>query len=243
MRTDQREVWQSRYQKRHNNFGEARLLRPYRTHNDSLNVYNSAMLTLVIQAGGESRRMGSDKGLLPFLGKPLIRRVIERLSPMADEVLVTTNNPDAYRFLDLPLYADLLPGYGALGGLLTALSAAGKPLVAVVACDMPFASAALLATLAGRLESSGGDVAIPSSAEGLEPLHAVYRRETCLPQVRLALEGGELKLISWFPQVRVEVVPFEQVAAVDPNPHLFMNLNTPADLKRAESIARGSNLD
>ena len=216
------------------------MLRPYRTHNDSLNVYNSAMLTLVIQAGGESRRMGSDKGLLPFLGKALIQHVIARLAPIADEVLVTTNKPQDYGFLDLPLFSDLLPGQGALGGLYTALSAAGKPLVAVIACDMPFASAPLFSHLARLLQEGGGDVAIPSSAEGLEPLHAVYRRETCLLHARSALEAGELKLISWFPEVQVEVVSFEQVAAIDPHPHLFMNLNTPADLEQAEKLARSS---
>jgi molybdenum cofactor guanylyltransferase len=195
------------------------------------------MLTLVVQAGGESRRMGSDKGLLPFLGKPLIQRVIDRLAPMADEVLVTTNNPEAYRFLGLPLYEDVMPGKGALGGLLTALTAASQPLVAVVACDMPFASRQLFTFMAESLETSGGDIAIPSSAEGLEPLHAVYRRATCLPAAQAALERGEMKLISWFPQVQVEVIPFDKIAAIDPSPHIFLNLNTPADLKRAETIA------
>ncbi len=102
------------------------------------------MLTVVIQAGGESRRMGQDKALLPFLGKPLIQRVIERVASLADELLVTTNRPEAYQFLDLPLFPDVIPGRGALGGLYTALSAASQPLVAVVACDMPFASPALL---------------------------------------------------------------------------------------------------
>jgi molybdopterin-guanine dinucleotide biosynthesis protein A len=55
------------------------------------------MLSLVIQAGGESRRMGQDKALMPFLGRPLIQRVAERLAPIADELIVTTNRPDAYR--------------------------------------------------------------------------------------------------------------------------------------------------
>ena len=88
--------------------------------------------------------MGEDKALKTFLGRPLIQRVVERLAPIADEVIVTTNRPDVYRFLDLRLVSDFKPGRGALGGLYTAIAASSRPMVAVAACDMPFASAALL---------------------------------------------------------------------------------------------------
>ena len=145
------------------------------------------MLTVVIQAGGESRRMGQDKALLPFLGKALIRRVIERVGSLADELLVTTNRPEAYGFLNLPLVTDLIPGRGALGGLYTAMSAARKPLVAVVACDMPFASAALLAAQRDLLLATGSDAVIPQTGGGTEPFHAVYRRDACLPAIQAAI--------------------------------------------------------
>ncbi len=101
------------------------------------------MLTVCIQAGGQSSRMGEDKALKTFLGRPLIQRVIERLAPIADELIVTTNRPEDYSFLNLRLISDLKPGRGALGGLYTAIASASNPLVAVVACDMPFASATL----------------------------------------------------------------------------------------------------
>ena len=67
-------------------------------------------LSIAIQAGGESRRMGQDKGLASFLGKPLVARLVERLAPLADEVLVTTNRLQEYAFLGVPLFPDLLPG-------------------------------------------------------------------------------------------------------------------------------------
>jgi molybdopterin-guanine dinucleotide biosynthesis protein A len=185
-----------------------------------------------------SRRMGSDKGLLPFLGQPLIQRVIERLAALADEILVTCNQAEDYRFLQVPLFPDILPGHGSLGGLYTALQAASHPLVAVVACDMPFTSPDLFAHQVSLLEELEVDVVIPTSLEGLEPLHAVYRRETCLPAVREALREDAWKLISWFPQVRVHVLPPEEVTRFDPHAHIFLNVNTPADLQLAETIAR-----
>jgi molybdenum cofactor guanylyltransferase len=198
-------------------------------------------LSVVIQAGGQSRRMGRDKGLLPFLGQPLIQRLVERLSPIAAEVLVTTNHPQDYAFLGLRLVEDLLPGRGALGGLYTALSAARFPLVAVVACDLPFASPALLEDAAQLLVESNVDVVVPRSPSGLEPLHAVYRRETCLPVVKAALEAGQLKLIDWFPQVRLLERSAGEIAALDPSGLAFFNINTPQDLLQAERLAETLN--
>ncbi len=196
------------------------------------------MLTLAIQAGGESRRMGSDKGLVQFLGQALIQRVIERLAPLADEVLVTTNRPDDYRFLNLPLFCDLEPGRGALGGLYTALQAASHPLVAVVACDMPFASRELFEYQRDILLEQTLDVVIPSSPEGLEPFHAIYHRETCLPHIQVAMHQNAWKLISWFPEVKVHSVNLEKISQFDPQGIIFMNVNTPNDLQLAEDIAR-----
>ncbi len=80
---------------------------------------------------------------MTFLGETLIERLIRRLAPLKAETFITTNQAETYRFLGLPLFPDRLPGSGALGGLLTAIEAARTPLVAVVACDMPFASSRL----------------------------------------------------------------------------------------------------
>ncbi len=198
------------------------------------------MLTLVIQAGGESRRMGRDKALVPFLGRPLIERVIRRQAPLADEIIVTTNRPDQYQFLGLPLVSDLLPGRGALGGLYTAISAASQPVVAVVACDMPFASLPLLVYQKNVLESEQVDVVIPKPESGYEPLHTLYRRDTCLPAIKSAIDADLWKVISWFPQVKVRDLSDAEIRACDPDGRAFMNVNTPDELAAAEALARNS---
>ena len=196
------------------------------------------MLTLVIQAGGESRRMGADKALLPFLGQPLILRPLNRLAGLADEVLVTSNQAENYRFLGLTPIPDLVPGFGALGGLYTALSAAGYPYVAVVACDMPFASLELFAFELALLREIGADAVIPRSDAGTEPFHAVYRRETCLPYIRAAIENGKRRVDAWFPQVFIRYLESTEIIAYDPDQHAFLNINTPDELMEAEGIAR-----
>ncbi len=213
------------------------------------------MLSLVIQAGGKSERMGEDKALKPFLGRPLIQRVIERLDALADEIIITTNRLDAYAFLldwhrsrpwagrgaqeppPLRLVSDLEPGRGALGGLYTALASATRPIAAVVACDMPFASAALLEAAAQLLVQEEADVVIPRSAEGYEPFHAVYRCSRCVPAIRNALQANQWKVISWFPAVRVRELTPAEVAGLDPDGRAFWNVNTSEEFAAAERLA------
>jgi len=195
------------------------------------------MLTVVVQAGGQSSRMGEDKALKPFLGRPLIQRVIERLAPIANEVVVTTNRPEAYAFLGLRLASDRIAGRGALGGLHTALDAAKTSLVAVVACDMPFASATLIEHARELMLTTDLDVVIPESTEGLEPLHAVYRRVTCLPAIVEAINADAWKVVSWFPKVQVRILSREECRPMTEDGLAFWNLNTPEEFAEGERRA------
>ena len=196
------------------------------------------MLTVCIQAGGASSRMGEDKALKPFLGRPLIQRVVERVSSIADEIIVTTNRPEDYRFLGLRLTPDLKPGRGALGGLYTAIISASHPLVAVVACDMPFASPTLIEAASQLLIQEEADVVIAKSDEGYEPFHAVYRRETCLSAIESAIDADQWKVIAWFPQVKVRVLTSEELKRFDPDRVAFWNVNTPEEFAQAEQLAQ-----
>jgi len=195
------------------------------------------MLTICIQAGGQSSRMGEDKALKTFLGRPLIQRVVERLSPIADEIIVTTNRPADYAFLNLRLVSDLKPGRGALGGLYTAIASATHPIVAVVACDMPFASATLFEAASRIMVAEEADVVIAKSEEGFEPLHALYRRDTCLPAIEAAIDADQWKVIAWFPQVKVRVLTSEEIELLAPDNLAFWNVNTPEEFARAEELA------
>lgn len=201
------------------------------------------MLTLCVQAGGKSSRMGVDKALLDFGGKPLIQHVLARLGSLAQEMIITTNRPEGYRFLGLPLIPDLIPDRGALGGLYTALSAASHPLVAVVACDMPFASPKILGTCRDFLLTDPDlDAVIPRTKHGLEPLHAVYRRETCQPAIKAAINAGKWKVISWHEDVNVRVLPPHATGSQNQQDLVFWNLNTPEDFAAALMIVKNPSM-
>lgn len=197
------------------------------------------MLTVVVQAGGQSSRMGRDKALVPLAGLPMIQHVLARLEGLGDEMLVTTNNEEL-EFLDLPLIPDEEPGAGALYGLRTALQAARGDTVLVVACDMPFVNRLLLEHLVEL--SAKADVVVPRWNDRYQTLQSVYARKKCLKAVEDALESGEQRMISFYPQVKVRIVPPEEVGEYDPTGSSFFNVNTPEDLSKAEeflSQARG----
>ena len=181
--------------------------------------------------------MGQDKALIPFLGEPLIQRVINRISYLADEVLVTTNFHDDYRFLGVPLFSDEVRGKGALGGLYTALKVARYPLVGVVACDMPFVSPDLLAAEFKHLKEEHWDAVVPSTDNGEEPFHAVYRRGTCLPAIQNSLEQNQLRVNSWYSKVRIHFWTIAEIQKYDPELLAFWNVNSPGELIEAEKFA------
>jgi len=106
-----------------------------------------------------------------------------------------------------------------------------------VACDMPFASSALIEAADRLLIQEDADVVIPDSGDGLEPLHAVYHRETCLPAIESAIEADKWRLISWFSQVKVHILRPEEIKLHDPSGLAFWNLNTPEEFSKAEIMA------
>ena len=137
------------------------------------------MVTIAIQAGGASLRMGRDKGLVPLAGKPMLTHLLERIAGLGEDVLITTNRPQDYGFAGVRLVQDTRPGAGALGGPHTPLSAARGETVLVLACDMPFASRPLLEHLLSLAPQA--DVVIPKWRGGDEALCAVDARQGPAP--------------------------------------------------------------
>jgi len=191
------------------------------------------MLTVAVQAGGRSSRMGSDKALLRLDGIPLIERLLQRVSGLGEEILITTNRPQDYQYLGLRMASDPEPGAGALHGLRTALEAARGQTVLVLACDMPFVSRPLLEHMLQLAEAA--DLVVPRRGGEYEPLHAVYSKG-CLPALEAALQQGQRRMISFFPSLNLHTVEQEEIDRLDPEGLSFFNVNTPEDLQKAERI-------
>ena len=203
--------------------------------------YVRPKVTVVIQAGGESRRMGRSKATVPFRGRPLICRLIERLNVASDELIITSNERENLAFIDemypelnIRIVSDSVNYRGALPGLLTALRAASNPFVAVVACDMIFASPRLVIAEAITMKESGADIVVPVNKHGYEPFHAIYKKKTCLPVVLEGVAAGERRAQAVFDKLSIREFTQSEVLAAEPMGGCFVNANTPDELKAIE---------
>jgi len=192
------------------------------------------MITIAVQAGGKSSRMGEDKALIRLAGIPLIERVLARIDGLADAILITTNRPETLAHLNLRMVGDEIPGAGALHGLQTALNAARGEVVLILSCDTPFVSRELLEHLLNRAHEA--DVIVPKNDDNYEPLQAVYNRARCLPAVKAAIISGERRMVSFYPQVHVLPIEESAFSKLDPSGLSFFNVNTAEDLERAEQL-------
>jgi molybdopterin-guanine dinucleotide biosynthesis protein A len=192
-------------------------------------------ITGVIQAGGRSTRMGGEpKALLEIGGKRIVERVVDALAAVLPELLVVTNTPERYAFLHLPMVPDRYPDGGALGGIFSGLAAVDGDAAFTVACDMPFLHPDVVRLVLAR--AGDGDVVIPRVGEQYETMHALYAK-ACLAPMESRLRAGRLKIVGFFPDVRVFEIAADAVARHRAPELAFMNVNTPDELARARALA------
>lgn len=196
--------------------------------------------TGAILAGGKSRRLGTDKCFLHDLsGQTLVQSMVVKFRRLFSETLIIANEPDRFEELGVPVKPDAVPGAGALGGIYTALLAAKHDRCFVAACDMPFLNEALVSHMIERPATY--DVLVPWTGEEFEPLHAIYRK-SCLTPIERVMHDGRRRIIDFFDRVKVELVREEELAIYDPDGMSFLNINTPDDLQRAQSIWEGQKM-
>jgi molybdopterin-guanine dinucleotide biosynthesis protein A len=190
-------------------------------------------VSAAILAGGRARRMGgADKASLTVGRARIIDRQLDALSAVADDIRIVGHDPRRYADFGIRVIPDAIAGAGALGGIYTALLDAAHERLLVIACDLPFVTAPLLARL---VEESRGaddvDAVVPRSARGLEPLCALYRTR-CAAAVRNRIEKGSLQVAGLLDAVRTRILEPDALAPYDEGA-LFENVNTPHDHERA----------
>ena len=208
------------------------------------------MRTAVILAGGSSRRLGAEKSLLLFDGKPLICWTVERLSSVADEIVVVARDEEHSRRLEkflsqfLPFRIkpamawDSLLGYGPVAGIAAGLGRASGKFAFATACDLPFLSPRVVERLCIQAEEDpdcGG--AVPVQANGyFEPLHCVYHRKKMQQACEKAMAAGERRIFAPLQEIGMRHVAVDLLRPLDGDLLTFFNLNTREDLERAVAL-------
>lgn len=183
-------------------------------------------VTGVILAGGKSSRMGRNKAFLEVGGNRIINKTVSLFKSIFEEILLVTNTPEEYSDLDLRIVTDIYPGKGSLGGIYTGLFYSGCDYSFVASCDMPFLRKDLIEFLLSLKD--GYDVIVPRLKDGYEPLHAVYSRK-CLKPMGNMIKKNDLRIIGFYPEVKVRDVTEDELAAFISEPSPFINVNTPEE--------------
>ncbi len=184
----------------------------------------------IVLAGGQSRRMGTDKALIRLNpeGPRLLEMVLASGQPLVRSIVISTNRPAEYEWTGLPLVEDNYPACGPLAGLEAGLSASEAGYNLVVACDMPWLARPLLEYMLQLAPAH--EAVVPLNPTGrLEPLCAVYSK-SCLSVIRRHLITGSLKMTGWLNEINSLFLPATRLAEYDPEFRSFRNLNCPEDL-------------
>jgi molybdopterin-guanine dinucleotide biosynthesis protein A len=193
-------------------------------------------ITGVILAGGENKRFsGTNKAFIRIGGRYMLDHVYRIYDELFQDIILVADDPLQYLAWDFQIVSDLFPMKGSLVGIHAALFYATRPYIFAAACDTPFLQKGLIDTIASALEPQF-DVVIPETERGLEPLCAVYSK-SCLAPIERQLSAHKLKIQHFFGKVRVKKVPETRLRESDPDLLSFYNVNTPNDLRHAESIA------
>jgi molybdopterin-guanine dinucleotide biosynthesis protein MobB len=193
-------------------------------------------VSLALLAGGRSRRMGHDKARAEFAGATLIEWLLDRVAPAFPSVFVVAKDVARFRDLGVPVVADARAADSPTVGVYTAVLASPSPRTLCLGCDIPFVTTALLEELAER--SASFDAVVPRDESGLQPLCAVYARQT-LTALEQMLDADERRIDLIFERVKTNYLDVTDGRFGEPR-QLFLNVNTPSDLQAARRLAEAS---
>lgn len=205
------------------------------TSNNRVNGVTMMQTTGIILAGGKSSRMGTNKALLEIDGKTVIERIVEKLRPIVDNLIIVTNSFEEFAFLELPMVEDEWKGIGPLAGIHAGLTASKTERNLIVACDMPFISPELGTLLLEQLVEY--EAVVPQITEQLHPLFAAYKRGV-KEEVKKAIELEQLRIRKIFDRIYVKILTETELEnlGVQIGQADTFNMNHPEEYEQAKNM-------
>lgn len=180
-------------------------------------------ITGVILSGGKSSRMGKDKGLMNFKGKPMMSYAISFFQSLTDNIIISTND-ERYRKFGYKLIADSIPDLGPIGGFYSVIKKVESEYYFITACDMPYLSFKIAKKIISSIK--GYDIAVPLYNLKAEPLFCLYSRNI-LPVLEQQIDKGDYKLMNLLKICRTNYINIDELVNKENNP--FDNINKPED--------------
>ncbi len=205
------------------------------------------MHACIILAGGFSKRFGRDKGLVKLKGKPLVMYLLEKVAKVVDEKVIVVGSK-AQKNVFLPLFrqvasviVDKYDGNGPLIGALTGFETVQSEYSLLLPCDTPFLSSEIAALLLDCC--IGRSAVIPRWPNGwIEPLQAAYNTKSAITATKKALDQEKMDMLSMISYLRgIRYISTVVLQKLDPELLTFFNINTLADLRKAESMLSQTN--
>jgi len=190
-------------------------------------------MTGIILAGGKSQRMGKNKAFIDSGGIPLFERVYRVFKEIFSEIIIVANDAGPFERYEAILQMDIISDKGAIGGLYTGLFHSSNYHAFCSACDMPLLNPHVIKYMADKRDSY--DVIVPKTHDGLHPLHAIYSKR-CLNPMRQLFDGGDLRIVNFFHQVRVKYIEEIEIREFDPHMRSLINVNTEEEMEAVRKI-------
>ncbi|MDH5767639.1 MAG: molybdenum cofactor guanylyltransferase [Nitrospirota bacterium] len=196
----------------------------------------------LILAGGENKRLSSIKGFIEINGRKIIESTLELLNKIFERVIISTNTPELYFYLGVPMVGDIMKYKGPMTGILSALLSLKAPEIFVTACDMPFINPELVRYIVDRWEEVASDTLHPSGKKNWDgiiplfdkrpqPLLGIYSKEITF-RMEESIKNGQVGLRKFLQKINIFYIKEEEVRAIDPKGKSFVNINTPEDFKK-----------
>lgn len=177
-------------------------------------------LTGIILSGGKSSRMGSEKGLILFKGKPMIEYSVSILTQLCDEIIICANNSN-YDYLGFKVVSDIITDCGPLGGLYTGLSESNSQYNLIAPCDVPFITKDLYILLLQNIANN--NAVIPSYNNEIHPLCGIYSLK-CISVLQSLISEKKFKMLRVVDELGAKIVPLKY------DTDIFININTLEEL-------------
>ena len=190
-------------------------------------------ITGIILAGGSSKRYGQDKAFLKIGNTRLIDSILQEMQTVFKRVILITNEKIKYEYLEIPMFEDLVKGFGPLGGIYTGLMSIPDQAGFFVACDMPHINRQLVRYM---VDIKGNHRAVvPAVADKIEPLYAIYF-QSCLKPIKHLIDTNRYQVRLFFDSIPVRYVKEDEIRRFCCPSKAFLNINTPDEFAKIKSL-------